>query len=296
MRASCPHDQFILLFEGELHQTYIVLLLEWPQGQHRRENGRRLHTDENSGVDALRHRNAIGSGDIQFERVLIDLRDERRGGNGERKRFSRLTRTGNGPGPFAHGNQFRLHLQVLHGDTHLFVGGKFGRLACFRLQSRCYLLHLRMFPDRGHGQAGWEQKQPADTLLKGRMQGTLSTAAAIGHTGNLADLVRSSHQASQSRTRDTGVFGDFGLGSASKHLFHRPQIPVKLLSLFLIKGRGIKGRTWNGCRYSIFGRGRLARWFWLKPVREGIGDKRRSIRGEQSQGKFAVKGEPLQID
>jgi len=78
-----------------------------------------------------------------------------------------------------------------------------------------------------------------------------------------------------------------------KHLLHSPQVPVKEFPLFLVERGGIKGRSQNWhtqiacrCRH-------LGLRFWKECVRKRIRNKRRRIRREQGQRKFAIKGKPL---
>src|SRR5712691_8020238 len=96
-----------------------------------------------------------------------------------------------------------------------------------------------------HGQPCGKSKQPTDTLSEGRMKLRGPSVAAVRHTGDLASLAGPAHQPRKRRTRDALLFRDAALGGSSQHLFHGPQIPVKLRTLWFWKRRGIKRRTRN---------------------------------------------------
>lgn len=153
-------------------------------------------------MNALRDSDAIGGHDIQFEGVLIDLREQGGSGNGERKRGGRRARTRDRAFPFAHGHQFRLHLQAMHCRAYLFIGGKLDFCPHFRRQALRHLVHLGMLLDGSHRQARGEQIQPTDTLLESRVHRRRTMIATIRHTGDLAELSGSPNQPSQGRTRD----------------------------------------------------------------------------------------------
>jgi hypothetical protein len=59
----------------------------------------------------------------------------------------------------------------------------------------------------------------------------------------------------------SGSYAPLVWGAPASTLFYSPEIPVKLLPLFLIKDRGIKGRTWNWRAGEISDGSYLARWF-----------------------------------
>src|SRR6266487_5217302 len=128
MLTASDTDQVIFPLHTDLYQAHIVFFLEWPQSQDCTKDGPRFDTDERCRMHTARHRLTRRSDNIQVHRVLIDLSEQGRSRNGERKRGGRLAFTWNGFGPFAHGHQFRLHLQALHLLAHLSIGGKFDRL------------------------------------------------------------------------------------------------------------------------------------------------------------------------
>jgi len=101
-------------------------------------------------MHALRHSNPIGGHDIQFHRVLIDLREERGSRNGERKRLGGLPRAGRSFCPSAQRDQFGVAPEPMHFPTHLSVGGRFDRCSGFLCETQSYLPHLRMLMDGGH--------------------------------------------------------------------------------------------------------------------------------------------------
>src|SRR2546421_9224947 len=102
-----------------------------------------------------------------------------------------------------------------------------------------------MLSDRGHSETGRQQIQPTDTLLEGWAHGRFSGVTTIGHTGDAASQLRSFDEARKRWAWNACIFGDLGLLRSSKHLFHGPQIPVKLLEYGLGKTGGIERRPWN---------------------------------------------------
>src|SRR6266571_141963 len=97
--------------------------------------------------------------------------------------------------------------------------------------------------------------------------------------------------------RDAFLFCDAALSSPGQHLFHGPQIAVKLLEYGLWQPRGVKCRTRNEeARFGSTFRHRLRIWWRFKRVWEGMRNKRRSIRWEQGQRKGAGQGKLFQID
>jgi hypothetical protein len=124
MLTSIDAGQMLFPFHADLHQAHIVLL-EWPQGQDRAEDRCRFDTDEHRRMHTASHGRSIRGDDVQVHRMLIDLGEESRSRNGEHEGLGRLARPRHRFGPFAHRHQVRVYLQVLHGCTHLLVGGKF---------------------------------------------------------------------------------------------------------------------------------------------------------------------------
>ena len=71
---------------------------------------------------------AIGRDDVQFKRVLINLGEQGRRRNGERKRVGGFAHARERCGPFAHRHQFRFACEAMHRSAHLIVGGQYDRL------------------------------------------------------------------------------------------------------------------------------------------------------------------------
>ncbi len=92
MLTSSQADQLIFPFQAELDQAHVILLLERAERQNGSENRCGFDAHQDRRMHPLRHSNAIRCDDLQFERVLIDLGEQRRGRNGEHKRFRRRTR------------------------------------------------------------------------------------------------------------------------------------------------------------------------------------------------------------
>src|SRR2546425_559739 len=125
------------------------------------------------------------------------------------------------------------------------------------------------------------------------MHGRGPVIAPTWHTGDLTEKLCSPYQPSQSRTGDALLFGDAALGGPGQHQFHRPQIPVKLLSLWLWEPRAIKRQTRNKPGRFRRDRCHIARWVWQKRIGQRRRENRCSIRREQGQRKFAIKRELL---
>src|SRR6266496_6011418 len=93
MLASIDADQMIFSFQALLDQAHIVLLLEWSQRQDSAEDSSRFDANEHRRMHTAGNRRPIGSDDIQIHCVLIDLGQQGRSRNGERKRGGRLAFT-----------------------------------------------------------------------------------------------------------------------------------------------------------------------------------------------------------
>src|SRR5437868_6314400 len=89
MLASIDADQVLFSFQADLDQAHVILFLEWPQGQDRTEDRCRFDTDEYCSMHTASYRLTGGSDDIQVHRVLIDLGQQGRSRNGERKGLGR---------------------------------------------------------------------------------------------------------------------------------------------------------------------------------------------------------------
>ena len=139
-------------------------------------------------MHTLRHRNPIGRDDVQFERVLIDLGQQRRSRDGEHKRCGRGTGAREGCGLFAYSHQIRLTCESMDRSAHLVVGGQLDRDASILRSARSHLPHFCMLMDSGHRQAGRQQIQPPDALLEGRVHGRRAAVAAMRHTGHLTSF------------------------------------------------------------------------------------------------------------
>src|SRR5438132_7264914 len=132
MLASSQADQMLFRLQRLLDQAHIILLLEWAEGEDRSENRCRFDAHQHRRMHTAGYRYPIGSDDVQVQRMLIDLGQQRRSWNGEHKGLDRLAWACNRCGPFEDGHQCRLQLQAMDLRAHLFVGGQCNRRALVR--------------------------------------------------------------------------------------------------------------------------------------------------------------------
>src|SRR5260370_42423288 len=102
MFTAVDADQWLFPFQADLDQAHIILLLEWSQSQDCTEDSSRFHANEHRRVHPAGNRLTRRRDDIQIHSVLIDLSQQGRSRNGERKGLGRLAFTWNGFGSFTH--------------------------------------------------------------------------------------------------------------------------------------------------------------------------------------------------
>src|SRR5258708_19601446 len=73
MLTPCLEDQPIFRLEHAFHQTHVILLSEWTQGDDGTHDRSGLDTHEYSGMNAAGNWDAILRDYVEFHGMLIDL-------------------------------------------------------------------------------------------------------------------------------------------------------------------------------------------------------------------------------